>query len=397
MALTSIANQLTPGRPTQITFAPNTGLPNDLQSLGLIGHMNASGMAGSGSMSATGAYVAVDIVNVADPVAAQAEAEGFFGAGSELAKMVVAAVAANQQTGNFPPITAIPLNSSDTGYGQALTTVDKLPLTYLVSPYDGNSNSTQAALITQAGNMSAPSRVQNNQFGSFAVAANRNAAASALFKYDSQYATFAWLPDSGSPTMTLGEEASAYAAMLAGNQIPFNPLNNQVIPNIPAPANRADWISVGAGMQSETALTQGWTPLRVLPNGNVAIVRARTTRVTTDGTTPVTAYFDVMDFNVLYYWRQTLVTRFNQPDLMQAKASQLTASLVLSEVIRLATLFEEQGMFQAIAELAKQFVVQRNITDRSRFDVFTPVNVVPGLMVLATNVSATVQGDVISV
>jgi phage tail sheath gpL-like len=63
----------------------------------------------------------------------------------------------------------------------------------------------------------------------------------------------------------------------------------------------------------------------------------------------------------------------------------------------LAQLFEDNQMFQAVAELAKQFTVVRSLSDRHRFDVMTPVNVVPALHTIATTVRAGTQFDTISV
>lgn len=77
MALTSIGQQKTPGRPVEITFAPELGLPSDSQQLLLIGR-SASGT--------TGVNTIIQVNNVADVAAAEAEAELKFGAGSELAK-----------------------------------------------------------------------------------------------------------------------------------------------------------------------------------------------------------------------------------------------------------------------------------------------------------------------
>ena len=68
-----------------------------------------------------------------------------------------------------------------------------------------------------------------------------------------------------------------------------------------------------------------------------------------------------------------------------------------SEAIRLANLFEDQEMFQAVAQLSKQFVVERSTSDRHRFDVLTPVNVIPGLHVIATNIEAGTQFDALSI
>ena len=54
-------------------------------------------------------------------------------------------------------------------------------------------------------------------------------------------------------------------------------------------------------------------------------------------------------------------------------------------------------MFQAVRQLASQFRVTRASTDRSRFDIYTPVNVIPGLHVVTTTVEATTQFDTLTV
>jgi phage tail sheath gpL-like len=269
----------------------------------------------------------------------------------------------------------------------------------LVSPYDGNNQTLTTALIETAQGMSGPSNVQNGQFGTIAVAANQSVAgisATSLFKYDTQYFSGCSLPDSsGAAPQSLGALASAYAAILGGNLIPFNPVNGIVIGNIAAPVNQSDWITVGAGLESEAILGQGWTPLRVLPNGTVAIVRSVTARLTLNGNgvTPVLSYFDVQDFQVLYYFRRTVAARFAQPDFQNVKASSAAATNTKNVVVQLMSDFEDQNMFQNVAGLAPLVQVQRNATDRSRFDVFIPVNVIPGLDVIATNVQAGTIGD----
>ena len=68
----------------------------------------------------------------------------------------------------------------------------------------------------------------------------------------------------------------------------------------------------------------------------------------------------------------------------------------LGEMLRLANLFQDQTMFQAVQQLAPQFQIQNNPSDRSRFDYLTPINVVPGLHVMAGNIQAGTQFDVIS-
>lgn len=390
MGLTDIADQKTPGRPVEITFAPNTGIPSANQTLVLIGHA-ASG--------ATGINTVVSVNNAADPVAGGAEAAQKFGAGSELTKMVLAAINANALTGgaNFPTMKCIPLASTDTGFGggAALSALNKIEAEFVVSPYDGATDSVNTnALKGQMALMSGPQKVQNSQFGSFGVVANQNVVdPSTLPIYDAQYLVAVWKRDSA-PTRSIGEVAAAAAAVMAAGAIPFNPLDNVVIGGETTPASINDYITIGANAESETALNLGWGPLKVLPNGTVAFVRTITTRITVgDGITKVTAYYDMQDFQVLYFWRKTVFTRFNQPDFSQVKASLGKAQNAKSELIRLATTFQDQQMFQAVDQLAKQFQVQRSLTDRSRFDVLTPVNVIPGLHVIATNVQAGTQFD----
>jgi phage tail sheath gpL-like len=378
MVLTSIGSQKTPGRPTEITFAGETGLPSDAQIVLLIGR------AASGT---TGTNTVISISNVADDALAKVEAEALFGAGSEAANMVIAAVKANAGGSTFPALKVCPLASSATDIpAGAVTAIKAVKAEFVVSPYDLSTDAaTRTALKDIALTMSGAQRVSNNQYGTFGVGANRSVVdASTLNKADSQYLVGLWLRDTGSggtaPAYTLGEVAAAAAAVLAANGVPYNPVNDLTIQNLAAPLKQSDWATVGAGLE-------------------VAFVRAVTTRLSADGTgTPVVgAYYDVADFQVLYFWRKTLATRYAQPDFKRTKASRRNALNLKAEAIRLAQAFQDQGMFQAVDQLAKSFVVERNASDRHRFDVKTPVNVIPGLHVVASNIEATTEFDTITV
>lgn len=391
MSLTNIGQQKTPGRPVEITFAAETGLPSDAQELLLVGHA-ASG--------ATGTNTIIIMSNVADLPAASAEAAAKFGAGSELAKMVVAAVKANAGGSTFPAIKCCPLTSVETGIPVAAqNAITAVKAEFVVSPYNLNSDAPNRTILkTMALTMSGAARTDNNQFGTFGVGADQDEDdRSTLFAFDTQFLVGVNLYNPA-PTYLDGEVAAACAAMMAANGIPFNPQDDLTVGSVPAPA-MAYWPTVGAGLVSEACLNRGWTPLYVKPNGEVAFVRTVTGRLSADGTgTPVvTAYYDVQDFQTLYFFRKTIYTRFAQPDFKRTKASAQVGQLIKSEAIRLAVQFEVQGMFQAVDQLAKRFLVERNVSDRSRFDVKVPVNVVPGLHVIATNVEATTEFDVITV
>jgi phage tail sheath gpL-like len=407
MGLTSIGIQKTPGRPTEVTFAAAAGLPNPNQTINLIGHMGPTGGAAvSGVTSGSSTpYVVVVVNNVADPTAGATEANAKFGTGSELAKMVIACIKANSSIGgsNFPNIIATPLAQTDAGFGAlnaaaipaALAAAEKYGETeFLVSPYDATNQSLTGQLVTAAATMSGATRTANGQYGTIGIAANMSVQdPSTLFKYDTQYLSPVWFRNSA-PVLLVAELAAAYSGSLGGNAVPFNPVDGLQIGSILAPVSNSDWITVGAGLESESALNQGWTPLQVLPNTNVVIVRSVTSRVTTgDSVTAVTAYYDVQDFQVLYFTRKSIVSRFNQPDFQRVKASTAEGKVVRGEVIAILSTLETQGMLQAVEQLAPQVVVQRNVSDRSRFDVFIPVNVVPGLHVIASNIQAGTQFD----
>lgn len=417
MALTSIGNQKTPARPVEITFAAQGGLPNPNQILCLVGHMGPTGGAAvSGVASGTAVpYEVIALNNSGDATLGGEEAAAKFGDGSELAKMVVAAIKANEDAGNanFPLIKCVPLRQVDTDYGAlnaggipaALASADKIEAEFLVGCYDGEDDIVHTQqLVDRAQAMSGASRVQNGQYGTFAVAANLDTSdPSTLHKYDTQFFIGAYLRDtsvggSANP-YSPAELAAACAGLLGGNLIPFNPVDRSEVGAVTAPVKMSDYLTIGGALESESVLNRGWTPLQVLPNGTVAVVRSVTARLTVDadGVTFVTAYYDVQDFQVLYFFRKAVATRLNQPDLVRVKASSNVMKLIKGELIALAKIFEDQGMFQSVDQLAKLFQIERNASDRSRFDVFIPVNVVPGLHMVAVNEQATTQFDVFTV
>lgn len=383
----TIGFQKTPGRPTEVVFAAELGLPNDNQELLLIGRA-ASG--------ATGTETVITMNSVSDVTAATTEANLKFGEDSELAKMVIAAVKANAAVGNsnFPPIKCVPLESDATEITEeAVAAVLTAKAEFVVSPFDAQTDSANLTTLKETcATMSGASRVQNNQFGTIGVAANTSVEdPSTLETPDTQYLSLAWFRNTET-ALTVGEIAAAYAAILAGNGAPFNPLDGNVIGGIDG-ASLAEKISVGVGLESEIALTQGWTPLSTKPNGDVSIVRSTTTRITLDGTIAATAYYDVQDYQVLYYFRKAIVTRESQPDFRNVKASTETAKKLRSEIIRIMGVFETNTMFQAVAELSKSVTVSRSTSDRHRFDTSIPTNVVPGLHVIANTILATTEFD----
>lgn len=401
MAITSIGDARTPASPVETTFAVDTGQPVATQEVLLIGHLGPSG-------NSVAAHVVATISNSGDKDAAYAEAVTKFGVG-ELANMVKAAVAANAGASSYPQLKAVGLTyGSDTAAGNpfgaadaALTAIRNVKAEFIVSPHDGVSGSGLSAattkLRTHCDTVSGATRTANNQFGSMGVVFNRSVADPAnLPTPDSQFVVPVWFYDSGSPVYTIGEMAAAAAARMAANAIPFNPLDDETLEGVAVPADSDDWPSVGDNGESETALQKGWTPLYVKPSEEVAFVRTITSRLSADGTgSPVVgSYYDVQDFQTLYYWRKAEYTLLKQ---FKKKASAAVALRIKGELIKLAMSFEDQEMFQAVAQLAKKFVVQRATTDRHTFEIKTPVNVVPGLHRKKANTEATTEYDTILV
>lgn len=405
MALTSIGDARTPATPVEVTFAAGTGTPSANQEMLIFGRRAASGGTGT-------TYVPHKVANSADAAAAKTELEALYGTAAEVSKMVIAAIAANAGGSIFPQITVIPLASAEsetvTPFGAAdvaLTNAQNIKAEFIVSPYAGCSGGgsvqsiSATKLKTHAALVSGATRTANNQFGSFGCVAERaQSVVASLPTPDSQFLMAFYLRDTGvsaeAPTYTIGEVCAAAAAVVAANAIPFNPLDDMTIQSLAAPAKQADWVSVGDSAESETALGKGWTPLYVKPNGEVAFVRTISTRLSADGSgTPVvTSYYDNQDMQVLYYFRKTVYTRLKQSDFKK-KASGPVGSRMKGEIIRLMGLFEDQEMFQAVAQLAKQVIVQRLSSDRSAFEVKIPVNVVPGLHRKKVNIEAGTQFD----
>ena len=185
--------------------------------------------------------------------------------------------------------------------------------------------------------------------------------------------------------------ASAFAAGVMSSAFPYVPMNQIVVGGLVKPQKSTDWISIDPNGDSEQALMAGLSPLMINADGTVRYLRTRTTW-TLNGTAPVTAYFDWQDLVTINDFREDVYYITQNPPFNNnpggTKASLLTSQLLLNEVIREAQFFEDQGAFQGVQTLAPQFQVQPSITSRGRFDIYIPVNVVPGLMVIAGNIQA---------
>lgn len=192
--------------------------------------------------------------------------------------------------------------------------------------------------------------------------------------------------------------AAAHAAGLMSLAAPYNPVQGVAIGGLVPPHKASDLIDVDPNGASEQALNAGLSPLTVQPGGIVGYIRSRTTAVfKPDNVTKLTSYFDWQDIVNMYDFREVCYQVSQNPPFNNnpggTKASQQIADKFKDEVLREAMAFEQQGRFQFVKELSKFFVVQVSTTSRGRFDFRIPVDVTPGLYVIAGNIVAVAFTD----
>ena len=187
--------------------------------------------------------------------------------------------------------------------------------------------------------------------------------------------------------------ASGYAAVLMQLSFPYNPAQGLTIGGLVPPRKSSDRVEIDPNGASEQALRAGLSPLYVQAGGTVGIIRSRTTyTLLPDNVTAATAYFDWQDLVVLNDFREDCYSITQNPPFNNnpggSKASQTIAALLKDEILRQAQAYEDRGAFQGVKTLAPQFIVQPSTTSQGRFDFQIPVNVIPGLFVIAGNIQA---------
>lgn len=187
--------------------------------------------------------------------------------------------------------------------------------------------------------------------------------------------------------------AAAHAGRQMSSAFPYNPLQGVTIGGLKPPQKISDRIDVDPNGASEQALVAGLSPLYVQPGSTVGFIRTRTTyNLKPDNVTAVTAYFDWQDLVTLNDFRENVYQITQNPPFNNnpggTKASAQKAALLKDEILREAQAYEDLGAFQGVKALASLFVVQPSASSRGRFDFKIPVNVLPGLYVIAGNIEA---------
>ena len=195
--------------------------------------------------------------------------------------------------------------------------------------------------------------------------------------------TLAYLPS----VSTVGLEASAYyigaayAGVIAAQEDPAQPYNNEKISGLPA-VNYTDRLT---RTQQEDLLSNGVTPLIVDSGENVVICRAISTYVTNAAGVVDPSLLDLTTIKTLDYvraaTRQRLALRFPNN-----KLSARTPTLVRAEVLDVLYLLEKLEILYNVKANESGVLVERDLQDVNRLDIRIPAQVVPGLHVIAERI-----------
>jgi len=340
------------------------------------------------------------IENFGDEVLAKTEAEGYFGADSELVEMVVAAIKGNKFSNAvpkvFPRIKVLSLASSSVDLAGALAANISVPMPYVGVWFPASETVLREALRDHLDFISSASRGKNGQFGSSAFVATdavlATATASAL-AIGSRLISAPYLRDTAvTKANKVYAVSAAYAAVAAVNPAPFNPMNDIVVGGLNVPASIADHHTTGDTGTTSLALSAGLTPLEVNSKGQVTISRAITTVRTNDAFEDI-SYFDFPDMQTIFFFRKTEFAIAAQEKYKRTRASKEVAQNIMSEIKSAAIDFQNEGMFQQVEKFFDQFTVERSSTNRSAFVYRIPYNVVPGLHNIGIQNTATTEFD----
>lgn len=384
------------------TRNPSTKVSVDVQNSGLVAADNElviiGHMATTGSTATANAPILID--NYGDPVAVATECDAKFGAGAEVSEMVVAAVKANfysdQSSKAYPPIKVIPLAHADDGLAALLAANLAVPIPFGVIPYPASNTTQMAAFKAHLQAISASDRGFNAQFGSFGFMAtdeDTTAASTEGTTAASEVLMIAWLRDlAGTKANKIHQVAAALAAVCAANGAPFMPLNDISVGGLVAPSAAADFHTSGDAGTVSLGLSAGLIPLYVDNTGAVRVSRSVTTRRSIVGVED-TAYYDMQDWQGLYYYRKNAYVRAQSDVFKRAKASDRVLLALKSELIAIAKDFELQEIFQDVDKFADQFTVTRPLDNRFAGIYSIPVNVVPGFHNKGIALHGTTQFD----
>ena len=374
-----------------------SGLVVANNSLVIIGNIGTA--AGTAPLNA-----AISIDNYGDPIAAAAECVLKFGPGSQIQEQVVAAINgvlySDIQNPTFPPIIVVPMatNATSAALQTLLPNLLTMQAPYVTCAFKGTDAVAEAALQSFVQALSAQDRGRLGQFGSFGFMAldeDTSTATAVGLNAASANMCFPWLRDLAAVKANAPHKvAAAYAAVCASLGIPYLPLDGVRVGGLVPVANALDRHTDGDVGTAALGLGSGVVPLFCV-GSSVTISRSITSQVTVSGIQDV-SYFDMQDWQVLYYLRLNAYSIAMQPRYRIAKNSSDKRNALKGELLEMCLTAQSLGMLQFVEKFAGLFTAAVSPTNRSASVYRVPVNVVPGFHNKGVEIDGTTQFDLVT-
>ncbi|KGT95350.1 tail sheath protein [Erwinia typographi] len=261
--------------------------------------------------------------------------------------------------------------AGDPALPDALSAVFSAGHTLIAVPY-----SSQDALTTLAAHVNEVSG-PTEQRGAVAVTGWRDTLATGItLTGDTNTAriTTGWHHGSALPCGIL---AAVYAATIAAEDDPSEPLDNAVLTGLDVTA-QTDW---PMRTEMEKALHNGLTPFNVV-NNEVQLVRAISTYVKNSQGIDDPTLLDINTIRTLDYIRKAWRTRMSQRFPNNGKLTDHRLRQIKSETLDVLYALQALEMVENIDTYKDQVTVTRNLQDANRADTAIPAPVVRGLHIL---------------
>lgn len=172
--------------------------------------------------------------------------------------------------------------------------------------------------------------------------------------------------------------ASAYGAVMAGEEDPARPLNTLELVGMDV----VDMTQREGRNEQESALHNGLTPIEVGPGNAVQIVRAVSTYTLSATGVEDVSLLDITSIRTLDYTRKACRERISLR-FPRDKLSTRTPPKVKSELYDVLKKLEDAEILENVDANKDRLIVQKNGTDANRLDAAIPADVVNGLHVFA--------------
>lgn len=182
--------------------------------------------------------------------------------------------------------------------------------------------------------------------------------------------------------------ACALAYAEANKDAPYYPLDGVVLASIPVTNAITNRFNTNVGMNADTALSIGWTPIGINSNGYAFIIRDVTTLITNPGTNTTDVEFryqhpwDVTRFMIKNVYDAFVIARqapgFNNGFTLN---SPYFAQNFENTVKGLLTQWgsPQFQLLQNVPLYLSLVSVKMNVSDPTQVDVFIPSQIIPGL------------------